>query len=92
MGNTYFVYILSSISRVLYIGVTNDLPRRIWEHKQGMADGFTKKYKIHCLIYYETYPSIIDAISREKQLKKWRREKKCMLIEKSNPGWHELTL
>lgn len=92
MKKSYFVYILASISRVLYIGVTNDLNRRLWEHKEGLLEGFTKKYHVHKLVYYEEYLDIQDAIMREKQLKSWRRSKKVALIEESNPGWSELSL
>lgn len=86
----YFVYILSSISKVLYIGVTNDLKRRVWEHKIELMGGFTKKYRIKKLVYYETYNDVNTAIEREKQIKKWRREKKIALIESVNPSWKDL--
>lgn len=86
----FFVYILSSISKVLYIGVTNDLHRRMWEHKNGENDGFSEKYQCHKLVYFEEYQYIGDAIVREKQLKKWRREKKCNLIDMLNPEWSDL--
>jgi len=86
----YYVYIASSISKKIYIGVTNNLPRRIYEHKEGLTDGFTKKYKIKKLVYYEETNDIYSAIEREKQLKKWRREKKIKLIEKDNPKWKDL--
>jgi putative endonuclease len=74
----------------LYIGVTNDLIRRIYEHKNNLTDGFTKKYNIHQLVYYEETPDVINAIQREKQLKKWNRKWKLALIEKSNPRWEDL--
>lgn len=83
---------MSSISRTIYIGVTNNLSRRIYEHKNGLLDGFTKKYRVNRLVYYESYFDIRDAIAREKQLKSWRRSKKCILIEKANHGWQELSL
>ena len=86
----YYVYIASSISKRIYIGVTNNLPRRIYEHKKGLVDGFTKKYKIKKLVYYEETNDIYSAIEREKQLKKWRREKKIKLIEKDNSKWKDL--
>ncbi len=86
----YYVYILASISGVLYIGMTNNLQRRIWEHKQGLVDGFTRKYHVKKLVYYETTNEVIVAIAREKQLKKWRREKKIALIESMNPAWKDL--
>jgi len=88
----FFVYILSSISKVLYIGVSNSLQRRVWEHKNDENDGFSKKYQCHKLVYFEEYQYIDDAISREKQLKKWRREKKCNLVETLNPTWSDLSL
>ena len=86
----YYVYIASSISKKIYIGVINNLPRRIYEHKEGLVDGFTKKYKIKKLVYYEETNDIYSAIEREKQLKKWRREKKIKLIEKDNSKWKDL--
>jgi putative endonuclease len=86
----YYVYILASKRNgTLYIGVTNDIIRRIQEHKEGLIDGFTKKYKVHILVYYETYADISDAIYREKQLKVWKRKYKLDLIEKSNPSWKD---
>ena len=87
---SYFVYILASRTKRLYIGVTNDLERRVWEHKTGMLEGFTKRYNIHRLVYCEDYESIRDAIAREKQLKAWRREKKVYLIESLNPEWDDM--
>ncbi len=92
MTKTYHVYILSSISRVLYIGVTGNLSKRVFEHQEGAIDGFTKRYKVKNLVYYEEYNDVRDAIAREKQLKSWGRRKKCELIERLNPGWHELSL
>jgi len=86
MKREYYVYILSNWNRrVLYIGVTNDLERRIYEHKTGMIKGFTKKYNVHDLVYYETTDDIGVAIAREKQLKGWRRERKLELIKTINP-------
>ena len=88
----YFVYILSNWDdSVLYIGVTGNLPRRLYEHKNGLADGFTKKYNVHKLIYYEHTNDVYSAISREKQLKKWSRSKKEILIGKLNPQWRDLS-
>lgn len=82
----YWVYILSNNSRtVLYIGVTNDLYRRYIEHKEGLVEGFTKKYKCHSLLYCEKYAQIEEAIAREKQLKGWRRLRKEQLIKSVNP-------
>jgi len=87
----YFVYILASQRNgTLYIGVTNDLVRRIYEHKQKLVDGFTKKYNVERLVCYEEYADVRDAITREKQLKKWNRKWKLDLIEKSNPQWNDL--
>jgi len=87
----YSVYIMSSYSKVLYIGVTNNLERRVQEHKLGIAPGFTKKYNVKFLVYFETTNSVLDAIEREKQLKRWRREKKVRLIESTNPHWKDLS-
>jgi putative endonuclease len=87
-----WVYIVSSHSRRLYIGVTSDLSGRIWEHKNGIYEGFTKKYKINQLVYHELFHDIESAIAREKQLKGRTRAKKIALIEKMNPGWEDLPL
>ena len=88
----YFVYILSNWDdSVLYIGVTSNLPRRLYEHRNGLVDGFTKKYNVHKLIYFEQTNDAYSAISREKQLKKWRRSKKNELISKMNPDWIDLS-
>ena len=89
---TGHVYILSSQSRRLYIGVTSDLERRISEHKQGLIEGFTKTYKINQLVYFEDFPDMQSAIEREKQLKGWTRAKKIALILKQNPAWEDLRL
>jgi putative endonuclease len=88
----YYVYILSSRSSTLYIGVTNDLIKRIYEHKEKFVEGFTKRYAIDRLVYYESGGSIESAIAREKQLKGWRRERKLALIESVNPDWQDLSL
>jgi len=86
-----YVYILASGKHgTLYIGVTNDLVGRVWEHRTGVLPGFTKRYKVHRLVWYEEYGLIADAIAREKQLKKWRRDWKIRLIEESNPEWVDL--
>ncbi len=91
--NNYHVYILASkYNGTLYIGVTNDLERRIYEHKQNLVDGFTKKYKVHILVYYENTGDINVAIAREKILKKWERLDKIKLIESINPEWKDLSL
>lgn len=87
----YYVYMLASQSRVLYIGVTNDLERRLFEHRQKLIPGFTRKYNVTQLVYFEAFGDIRDAIAREKQLKGWRREKKFALIDSLNPLWQELT-
>ena len=88
----YYVYILSSERNgTLYVGVTNDLKRRIYEHKNNLIKGFTEKYNIHNLVYYEETNDINVAIEREKQIKKWSRKKKISLIEKENPAWHNLS-
>jgi putative endonuclease len=88
---TYYVYILSNQNHtVLYIGVTNDLGRRVAEHKAGVHEGFTKRYKANKLVYFEGSPSIMAAIEREKQLKAGSRAKKLALINASNPYWNEL--
>ena len=88
----YFVYILANWDdSVLYIGVTGNLPRRLYEHRNGLADGFTEKYNVHKLVYFENTNDIYGAISREKQLKKWNRSKKNALITQQNPNWHDLS-
>ncbi|MBO6523680.1 MAG: GIY-YIG nuclease family protein [Balneolaceae bacterium] len=90
MANTYYVYILSNYSKMLYVEVTNDLERRVNEHKKKLCKGYTRKYNLHQLVYYEETDDIRRAIEREKQLKGWRREKKTELIEGINPGWKDL--
>ena len=87
----YYVYILASHRNgTLYVGVTNSLARRVWEHKEDIIKGFTEKYKVHTLVYYEVFNEIEQAIIREKQLKYWKREHKLALIEKNNPEWKDL--
>ena len=87
----YYVYILTNKDNsVMYIGVTNDLRRRLYEHKNQEIDGFTKKYNVYKLVYFEEYSDIGDAIAREKQLKRWVRLKKNLLVEKQNPNWNDL--
>ncbi len=89
----YYVYILASDSNsTIYIGMTNDLQRRINEHKSDAIDGFTKRYKVHKLVYYENCLDVKEAIKREKQLKKWNRQKKNHLIETLNPEWKDLSI
>ena len=87
----YYVYILASKhDGVLYVGITSNIVKRVYEHTQQLTDGFTQKYFIHRLVYFEIYEDSLTAISREKQLKHWKREWKIELIEKSNPEWKDL--
>ena len=87
----FYVYILTNdYNNVMYIGVTNDLRRRISEHKNGIVEGFTKRYNVHKLVYVEYYQDIRTATAREKQLKGWKRDKKNALVESKNPQWREL--
>ena len=87
----YYVYLLASKRNgTLYIGVTNDLIKRIWQHKNNAVEGFTKKYNVHKLVYYETADNVNSAITREKQMKRWNRQWKIELIEKHNPTWKDL--
>ena len=87
-----FVYILASkLNGTLYIGATRDLARRVEEHKQDVVEGFTKRYQVHTLVYYEAHEDIRDAIERERQLKKWERKWKLRLIEELNPNWVDLS-
>jgi putative endonuclease len=85
----YYVYIMASRSRVLYTGVTNDLARRVHEHKQGLIAGFTSAYRITRLVYSEEFTDVRDAIAREKQIKGWVRARKIRLIEERNPTWED---
>ncbi|MFZ6021141.1 MAG: GIY-YIG nuclease family protein [Chloroflexota bacterium] len=88
----YFVYILTNAyNTVLYTGVTNDLVRRVSEHQRGTGSGFTSRYRIHKLVYFEITESVESAISREKQIKGWSRSKKIALIESVNPEWKDLS-
>ena len=87
----YYVYFLTNYNnKVLYVGVTNDLKRRVYEHKQGLVDGFTKKYHVHKLVYYEMGEAIEGAILREKQIKAGSRKKKDELVVRFNPTWKDL--
>ena len=88
----YYVYIMTSRNRTLYTGVTSDLLSRVYAHKQKLADGFTKKYNVSSLVFYETTNGVESAIAREKQIKNWRRSKKIALIESVNPDWKDLSL
>lgn len=91
MSKNFCVYILASQKRgTLYIGVTSDLIKRIWQHKEGVIAGFTKQYNVKQLVYYEQHGSAEGAIHREKRLKEWRRQWKIDLIEKNNPNWLDL--
>ncbi len=90
MRKTYYVYILSNVSKMLYIGVTNNLEQRVYQHKKKLNKGFTQKYNLHQLVYYEETDDIGRAIEREKSLKGWKRYKKVALIESVNPGWKDL--
>lgn len=90
--HNYYVYIMASqYNGTLYIGVTNDLAHRVAEHKQGIVQGFTKKYEVDRLVYFEFHSDVNAAITREKQLKKWNRQWKINLIEKKNPDWIDLS-
>jgi putative endonuclease len=91
MDKSYYIYIIASKRNgTLYIGVTNDLIRRMTEHKNDEVEGFSKKYKVHQLVYFEETSDVDVAITREKQLKKWKRAWKLRLIEESNPEWKDL--
>jgi putative endonuclease len=89
MSRTYWIYILASRSRHLYAGVTNDLQRRMIEHRHGLVPGYTSRYNIFRLVHCEQFADIRDAIAREKEIKGWRREKKIWLIERDNPTWRD---
>jgi len=90
MEKNYYVYILSSRSHVLYTGVTNDLISRVGQHREGKISTFTAKYRIHRLVYAETFRDVRAAIAREKQIKSWTREKRAALIQAANPTWVDL--
>jgi len=87
----YSVYVLASAARVLYTGVTSNLHKRTWQHKEKIFDGFTDKFRACRLVYWESFDDVRKAIDREKQIKRWRREKKVGLIERFNPDWHDLS-
>ena len=90
--NTYYVYMLTNeYNNVLYVGVTNDLKRRVYEHQSRLIEGFTQKYNVHKLVWYECCHDVKDAIAREKQLKGWVRSKKEALIREMNPEWRDLS-
>lgn len=89
---TYYVYLLTNWNnKVIYVGITNDLERRIYEHKEKFLKGFTEKYNVNKLVYYEQTPDINAALNREKEIKKWRREKKNRLVVNTNPLWRDLS-
>jgi putative endonuclease len=90
--SSYWVYMMTGRGKTLYVGVTNDLERRTYEHREGSLSGFTSKYRLDRLVYFEEHRDIRDAITREKQIKSWRREKKLALIESVNPKWRNLSL
>ena len=92
MGKQYYVYIMTNRSRTLYTGVTSDLERRIYEHKGRLVPGFTAKYRIKQLVYFEVTQDVHAAIAREKQIKGWLRAKKTALIESINPKWKDLSV
>jgi len=87
----YYVYLLTNRSGTLYTGVTNDLQRRMYEHKNKLVEGFTKRYNIDMLVYYEVTDDINGALNREKQIKAWRRSKRVALIESTNPQWRDMS-
>jgi putative endonuclease len=92
-GRHYYVYVLTNWNnRVIYIGVTNDLERRVFEHKNKLVKGFTEKYNVNKLVYFEETGDVDAALTREKEIKKWRREKKDALVTNSNPQWTELKI
>ena len=91
LTRSYYVYLLASRRKgTVYVGVTNDLAKRVWQHKQGLVEGFTKRYGVRTLVWYEQTESIEAAIVREKQIKNWNRDWKIELIEASNPEWKDL--
>jgi len=92
-GRHYYVYVLTNWNnRVIYIGVTNDLERRVFDHKNKLVKGFTEKYNVNKLVYFEETGDVNAALTREKEIKKWRREKKDALVTNSNPQWTELKI
>ena len=91
MEKTYYVYIMSSQRRVLYVGITSNIEQRSFQHKTHTFGGFTARYNVTSLVYFERYGSVLTAIRREKEIKAWRREKKLALIESTNPTWRDLS-
>ena len=92
MGKSYYVYIMASQTGTLYVGMTNNIKKRVYQHKEHLTEGFTDKYNVSRLLYVETLSDALSAIGREKQIKKWRRDKKVELIDLENPGWNDLSL
>ncbi len=90
-GRQYWVHIRNNTHRTLYTGLTNDLPRRVYEHKQALVPGFTARYGVDRLVYYEATTDVLEAIAREKRIKGWPRAKKVALIESLNPRWEDLS-
>lgn len=90
-SKTYYVYIMANQSRTLYVGITNNIRRRVWQHRTRLVEGFTHHYKIDTLVYVESFGDALTAIEREKQIKHWRRDKKLQLIAQNNPEWHDLS-
>jgi putative endonuclease len=91
MDKSSYAYILASEPYgVLYIGATSNLVKRVWEHREGVVDGFSKKYGVKDLVWFEVHSEIVHAITREKQIKRWNRDWKVNLIQQSNPGWRDL--
>ena len=92
MTVTYYVYLLTNWNnKVMYLGVTNNLERRLYEHKNKLVKGFTEKYNVNKLVYFEETQDVTAAIAREKEIKKWRREKKNQLVNRMNPNWKDLS-
>jgi putative endonuclease len=89
---TYYVYIMANLARTLYVGMTSDLERRVYQHKHKLTPGFTSKYGLTILVYIEDFADVRDAIAREKQIKGWRRARKVALIEAMNPKWQDLSV
>ncbi len=88
----YYVYIMTNKSRTLYTGVTNNLERRVYEHKAKLVEGFTKRYNVNRLVYFEITNDVMSAIEREKEIKGWVRRKKVALVQAANPAWADLSL
>jgi len=92
MTKTYYVYLLTNWNnKVMYVGVSNNLERRLYEHKNKLVKGFTEKYNVNKLVYFEETQDVTAAIAREKEIKKWRREKKNQLVNRMNPNWEDLS-